>query len=114
MQFAKAVVISEPNMAEPRAIRIASLVPHAAAQLSDAVVVGCDHPAFARRYLLIGIKGEQGGVSKRSSPPAVKFCSQSFASIFDNCESIFPSDFYQLVHRAGQTENVDWENCFPN
>src|SRR5258706_15975622 len=106
MQLDQAVVVAEPDVTQPGAISVASLVPHAAAQFRNVLIIRRDHSTFASGHLFVGVKREYTRISKRAGAPSLNFRANRFASVFYHQEAIFTVDFHQFFHRARQSKNM--------
>src|SRR5215469_17736233 len=110
MQFAEPVVVSEPNVAQPRCIFISSLIAHASAEGSDLLIVRDNHAPFRRGHLLVGVEGKNSRITKGSDAPPTILGSERFASILDDVQSILPRELHDGINIARKPKNVDWED----
>ena len=67
----EAVVVAEANMTQPRRVIITSLIAQAPQQPRPFRIRRDDHPAFARRHLLVGIESEHRRRPERARALAV-------------------------------------------
>src|SRR5215469_5612614 len=110
MQFAEPVVVSEPNVVQPRCIFISSLIAHASAEGCDLRIVRDNHAPFRRGHLLVGIKGKNSRITEGSDAPSTILSSERFASILDDVQSILPRELHDGIHIARKPENMDGQD----
>src|SRR5215472_8528817 len=110
MQFAEPVVVSEPNVAQPRCIFISSLIAHASAQGGYLLIIRNNHAPFRRRHLLVGIEGKNGRITEGSDAPSTILSSEGFAGILEDVQSILPRELQDGIHIARKPKNVDWQD----
>ena len=68
----QAVVVTKLGVLEPVVGRVAALIAQGADAFGERVVAGDDHSAFAGGDLLIGVEGEDGGVSEAADALVVE------------------------------------------
>ena len=107
MHIVQPVVEAEPGVLEPAAAVGAALVPQRFQQPPLLLGVRRDHPALARRHLLVRIEREDGRGAMRAESRAAVVGSERLARILDQRETVPRGELAQRVELARIAEDVD-------
>src|SRR3989442_1548473 len=88
-------------------LRRLAVVPEEAGSLRDAVVVGDDHAAFARRHVLRRVEGEARGVAEVARLLAVVLRAGGLGRVLDYRDAAIPGGCENRVHLRGLAVQMD-------
>ena len=100
------------RMLQPRVAGRAALIAQGAHEVRGLVVIGDDDAAFAGGDLFVRVKREDAVLTHSACRFAFVRCTEGFAGIFDNGETVFTRHCVDGVHVGGLTEDVDGEDGF--